>query len=127
MSNHLNRFNDAVSALVGHGDVKQRLIKAFNEYLADIDADELPVEVASAFTELRRLMSGVAPLNGEGPIRATVRKMSIPEADACAQQMLGIYSELLRQDDQSQEVLPFKHADDDVVTPVVPPFLVKSV
>jgi hypothetical protein len=123
MSNHLNRFYAAVSALAGHGNIKQRLIQAFEQNLASIEDAELPVVVKQSFADLRRMMSGVDPLNGEGRVRATVRKMSIVEADECAQIMLDLYTDMVRFEDHAQESLPLNISDQ----PSIPPFLIKSV
>jgi len=122
MSNHLNRFYAAVSALAGHGNIKQRLIQAFEDNLASIEDAELPVAVQQSFADLRTSMSGVDPLNGEGRIRATVRKMSVAEADECAQTMLDLYTDLVRYGDQSADAIPLSIGE----KPVVPPFLIKS-
>ncbi len=81
MSNHVNRFYTAVSVLAGHGHIKQRLIKAYEENLAVINADELPAAIRQPFADLGHMMSGVEPLNGEGAICASVRKMSVDEAN----------------------------------------------
>ena len=122
MSNHLNRFYAAMSVLAGHGNIKQRLIQAFEENLASIEDADLPVAVKQSFADLRTAMSGVDPLNGEGRIRATVRKMSVPEADECAQMMLSLYTELVRYGDQSPDAIPLNIGE----KPIVPPFLIKS-
>ena len=122
MSNHLNRFYAAVSALAGHGNIKQRLIQAFEDNLASIEDAELPVAVQQSFADLRTSMSGVDPLNGEGRIRATVRKMSVAEADECAQTMLDLYTDLVRYSDQSPDAIPLSIGEKQVV----PPFLIKS-
>jgi len=122
MSNHVKRFYAAVSVLAGHGNIKQRLISAFEDHLANIEDEEVPIPLKQGFTELRKTMSGVEPLNGEGHVRATVRKMSIPEADHCAKLMLDLYTDVLRYSDEAQETLPLKIGDQ----PLVPPFLVKS-
>ena len=122
MSNHLNRFYGAVSALAGHGNIKQRLMVAFEDYLALIEADEVPIAVKQSFADLHQIMSGVDPLNGEGRFRATVRKMSVFEADECAQKMVDLYTEIIRFEDQTQESLPLRLGDQ----PLLPPFLVKS-
>ena len=122
MSNHLNRFYAAVSALAGHGNIKQRLIHAFEENLSIIEDDELPVAVKLTFADLRKMMSGVDPLNGEGRIRATVRKMSIIEAEECAQMTIDLYTDMVRFEDHAQESLPLNVGDQ----PLVPPFLIKS-
>jgi len=123
MSNHLNLFYAAVSALAGHGNIKQRLVQAFEENLAIIETDELPVAVKEPFSDLRKMMSGVDPLNGEGRIRATVRKMSVIEADECAQMMIDLYTDMIRFADQAGESAPPVIGDKHVV----PPFLIKSV
>jgi hypothetical protein len=117
MSNHLNRFYAAVSVLAGHGNIKQRLIQAFEENLASIEDAELPVAAKQSFADLRTLMSGVDPLNGEGRIRATVRKMSVVEADECAQMMIDLYTE-----DEASGAIPLSIGE----KAVVPPFLIKS-
>jgi len=123
MSNHLNLFYAAVSALVGHGNIKQRLIQAFEDNLASIETDDLPVALKQPFADLRQMMSGVDPLNGEGRIRATVRKMSVIEADECAQIMIDLYTDMVRFEDQDHDALPVSISDKQVV----PPFLVKSI
>lgn len=122
MSNHLNQFYAAMSVLAGNGNIKQRLIQAFDENLAAIEDAELPVAVKQSFADLRSSMSGVDPLNGEGRTRATVRKMSVPEADECAQMMLGLYTDLVRYGDKSPEAIPLVSGEKSVV----PPFLIKS-
>ena len=77
MTNHVERFHAALTVLAGHGHIKQRLIKAYEENLVDINDDELPITLKQPFADLRLQMHSVSPLNGEGPICASVRKMSI--------------------------------------------------
>ena len=122
MSNHLNRFYGAVSALAGHGNIKQRLMVAFEDHLALIEADEVPIAVKQSFADLRQMMSGVDPLNGEKRICATVRKMSVIEADECAQKIIDLYTDIIRFEDQRQGSLPLHLGD----RTLLPPFLVKS-
>lgn len=121
MTNHVDRFHAAVTVLAGNGRVKQRLMKAYEEYLADIEADELPVTVKQEFADLQGLMYRVAPLNGEGPICASVRKMSGREAGECARSLVSLYREILRLD-TSKVAVPIDQPD----AKQVPPFLVKS-
>ncbi len=45
MSNHINRFYAAVLVLGGHGHIKQRLVKAYEENLAVIEDKDLPIAV----------------------------------------------------------------------------------
>jgi hypothetical protein len=123
MTDHVERFHAALIVLAGHGHVKQRLIKAFEEHLADIHEDDLPVAVKQSFADLRHDMQRVSPLNGEGPICASVRKMSLQEASECAGRVVSLFGEILRQGDELQSALPLAGSGEERV----PPFLVKSV
>lgn len=122
MTNHVDRFHAAVTVLAGNGRVKQRLTKAYEEHLADIEANELPVALKQQFADLRSMMYRVAPLNGEGSICASVRKMSGREAAECARSVVSLYHEVLRLDSNSKVTMPLDQADAEPV----PPFLVKS-
>ena len=64
MTNHVERFHAALTVLAGHGHIKQRLIKAYEDNIVDINEDELPVALKQSFADLRRQMYGVTPLNG---------------------------------------------------------------
>jgi len=122
MSYHLDSFFAAVSVLAGHGHIKQRLIRAYEDNLVDISEDELPASLRRHFVELKQQMYRVSPLNGEGPICASVRKMSIDEAAQCAISVVGLYSEIASLSDSVPHALPLD-SDERVG---VPPFLVKS-
>ena len=123
MSYPVDSFHAAASVLVGHGHIKQRLMKAFEDYLDAIDEDEVPDERRDAFVEVQKAMHRVAPLNGEGSVCASVRKMSPVEAGDCAITILSIYRDMLRSfDDDSPEVRMSQHEHKKV-----PPFLLKSV
>jgi hypothetical protein len=123
MTYHVNRFYAAVAKLAGDGHIKQRLIRAYQDNLAGVEDDELPIALKEDFADLKRRMYTVAPLNGEGAIRASVRKMSVTEASGCAVSIVSLYTEMLRRLDDAQEVLPLSGEGKQVV----PPFLVKSV
>ncbi len=122
MTDHVDRFHAALLVLAGHGHVKQRLIRAFEDHLAEIHEDDLPIAIKQPFADLRNDMQRVAPLNGEGPICASVRKMSIEEASECAGRIASLYGEIIRYGNDAQSPLPLN--DDDEVR--VPPFLVKT-
>ena len=121
MTHHVDRFYAAVSVIAGDGHIKQRLMNAYQDYLADITEDELPSDVSQAFARLRSRMSQVAPLNGEGPICATVRKMSVHEASDCAVSVVSLYGDILRQAEYASNPIPLNESHDDV-----PAFLVNS-
>ena len=122
MTDHVDRLKAAVQVLAGHGHIKQRLIEAFASHLDEIDVDELPVAVKQAFADLWRLTHRVAPLNGEGEVCASVRKMSVAEASDCAVSVVSLYDEILRLGSRAHAAVPMHEKD----TPRVPPFLVKS-
>jgi hypothetical protein len=122
MTDHVERFHAALIVLVGHGHVKQRLIEAFEDHLADIHETDLPKPMQQSFAELRRDMHQVSPLNGEGAIRASVRKMSLQDASDCAARIVGLHAKLAGQHDDSQRA-PAVESGDEMR---VPPFLVKS-
>lgn len=123
MTNHVDRFHAALTVLAGHGHIKQRLTKAYEDNLSDLHEDELPIALKQPFADLRQHMHQVAPLNGEGAICASVRKMSCDEAANCASSIVVLYGDLIRMSEDSQTSLPLTDADDERV----PPFLVKSV
>lgn len=113
----------AVSVLAGHGHIKQRLISAYEEHVDRIREQDLPVVAREPFAELRDKMHRVAPLNGEGPICASVRKMSVEEASACAVSIVELYHEVARLETEARALPPVIDAD---VGEPVPPFLVKA-
>jgi len=123
MTNHVDRFHAALTVLAGNGHVKQRLIKAYEENLVEISDDELPVALRQPFADLRQQMHSVSPLNGEGPICASVRKMSATEAGDCAAAVVSLFVDVIRMSDGGQGSLPLIDAGETHV----PPFLVKSV
>lgn len=122
MTDHVDRFQAAVKVLAAHGHIKQRLIDAFANHLDEIDVEELPVAVKQAFADLRLLMHRVAPLNGEGPVCASVRKMSVTDASECAVTVVSLYDEIMRLGARAAVAVPLRDED----APRIPPFLVKS-
>lgn len=119
MTNHVDCFYAAVSVLAGDGHIKQRLTDAYADHIAEIDSDDLPAPLREQFLELTRRMYAVAPLNGEGSIRASVRKMSGQDAAECAQILVALHSELLRLAGRGK-----RRADND--PDLAKPFLVKT-
>lgn len=122
MSHHVEQFYAAVSALVEHGPIKQRLIKAYEQHLEAIAEDDLHQEVQKSFARLHSMMHGVLPANGEGPICASVRKMSKAEADQCARLIVEMYGTVTQQTNDMQSPLPLALKDNVAV----PPFLVNA-
>ena len=123
MTTHVDRFHAALSVLAGDGHIKQRLTEAFEVNLAELHEDELPLTVQRDFAELRQAMYRVTPNNGEGPICASVRKMSCDEAGQHAAAVLNVYRDLVRLSGEKPGLIG--EAGNDPMR--VPPFLVKSV
>ena len=123
MADHVDLFKAALIILAGHGHVKQRLIKAWDENLGDIHEDDLPVALKQGFADLRHDMTRVSPANGESPVCASVRKMSLDDASTCAARIVTLYGALATATDDIQATLPL--ADSAEIR--VPPFLVKSI
>ena len=123
MTNHADCFYGALTVLAGHGHIKQRLITAYEENLAEIDEDDIPVPLKQAFADLRQAMHRVSPHNGESRICASVRKMSVTEASDWAVRIVELFSGIVRSGSDVQVTLPMN----DDAPARVPPFLVKSV
>lgn len=122
MSNLVDNFITAVSVMAGNGHIKQRLVQSYEDNLEGIECDDLPVSARQPYADLRAMLQSVSPLNGEGAVRATVRKMSASDAEECAKLMVQLLAEVIRHSGSEQKRLPLQ-ADERAV---VPPFLVKS-
>ena len=123
MSHHVDRLQAALTVLAGHGHIKQRLTKAYEDHLAEIDEEDLPISLRPEYAELRQTMHRVSPHNGESHVLASVRKMSVHEASECASRIVGLFAQVATLGDDVQVTLPLS----DETTTHVPPFLVKSV
>ena len=123
MTYPVDSFHAAASVLVGHGHIKQRLMKAFEDHLDAINEEELPKIRRRTFVEVQQALHRVTPLNGEGPVRASVRKMSPIEAGDCAIKILSIYREMLKDSEVDSADARVAHK----ARKSVPPFLLKSV
>ena len=91
-----DRFEAAVSVLVGEGSIKQRLAAAYSEHLDDLEVSELPVGMRPAFSTLHNALHRVTPVGREASVSATVRKMSSEEARFHAGAIVMLFAELYR-------------------------------
>jgi len=89
-------FHSATLELVRSTPIKQRLIAAYRRHLATLEEEQLPVEVRATFSQIMRCLRGVKPLRGEDAVAASVRKMSIQEADECAALMVEVFGLMSR-------------------------------
>jgi len=59
MTNYVGHFHAALTVLAGSGHIKQRLIKAYENSLAAINEDELPIASKQLFADVRRQIHSV--------------------------------------------------------------------
>jgi hypothetical protein len=95
---HLRQLRSAALLLVGPGPVKQRLCEAALRHLQELDASELPKDVASTWLDLMGSLQTAQAAGGMSSMEATVRKMSELEAAACAVRVLDLYLALSGRD-----------------------------
>jgi len=89
------RFSAAVEVLIGDGPVKQRLVNAYEQHLADVTDANLPPGLRREFGELQAALTRVAPVGHESRARANVQKMSPHEAVQHAATVVKLYVELM--------------------------------
>jgi hypothetical protein len=81
----------ATLELVRSTSIKQRLVGAYRKHLASLPRDQLPSEVRETFAQVMATLDCVQPLRGEDAVAASVRKMSLQEADECSALIVEIY------------------------------------
>jgi hypothetical protein len=81
----------ATLELVRSTPIKQRLVASYRRHLVVISAEQLPTEVRESFAHVMESLSGVPPQKGEDAVAASVRKMSLQEADDCASLIVEIF------------------------------------
>ena len=96
MINAWDCFHFATLELVRSTPIKQRLICAYRRYLATIVEEQIPCEVRGTFNQVMQSLRGVKPLRGEDAVAASVRKMSVQEADECAALIVEIFGLITR-------------------------------
>ncbi len=114
------RLEAAVSALVGEGSVKERLVAAYSEYLDDLESSELPQAVRATFDELHTALHAVTPIGGEPCVRATVRKMSKLQVSNYGKTIVSLYAELICQGERAEPLMVIA-ATAEVEEPTDPP------
>jgi hypothetical protein len=89
-------LHKAVLELAGSAPLKQRLTDAFTRHLLEVPNYEVPGELLPDFEGLRQSLTRIPPAHGESAVVATVRKMSIGDADACATRIVELLDRLHR-------------------------------
>lgn len=95
------RFEAALRVLIGEGPIKQRLNKAYSDYLEGLEEAELPPSLHGTFHDLSEALHRVSPMGKETPVKASVQKMSFDEAGTHADTIMKLYAELLRHGERS--------------------------
>lgn len=96
------RFQAAVTTLVGDGAIKERLAAAYVENLDDLESTEFPSDLRAIFGDLRAALHAERPVGREPCVRATVRKMSNAQAGCHADTIVLLYAELVRQGQRAE-------------------------
>jgi hypothetical protein len=97
MSTAWDKFQGATLSLARSGSIKDRLVDAYRNYLADISEDELPREIREEFRSVNLSLTRERPmLRGEDAVRATTRKMSNDEADRLASTVVRLFAAMPR-------------------------------
>lgn len=97
MSSTWEQLEGAALSLVRAGSIKDRLTDAFRNHLAQVDVEELPDTLRGQFRACHDALIRERPLPGEEAVRATVRKMSNPEADEVAASVVRLYGAYVRE------------------------------
>lgn len=100
------RFAEAVHILAGDGAMKQRLARAFGDYLDVVGDADIPPSLRREFADLRHALNRVAPAGRATRVRASVQKMAPAEAARHAAAIVRIYAALVGQ--AAEAVAPLK-------------------
>jgi hypothetical protein len=114
MNNLWERFFSAAQTLSAAGPIKQRLVNAYGNHLANLQTDEVPREIREEFVNLGSNFASVTPLRGETAIQASVRKMSDHDAATLSLRIINLMGSMVRlQLQPRQPVLRAVNSGDD--------------
>ena len=91
------QLEGAALSVAGSGSIKDRLIDAYRNHLALVNAGELPEALRADFRACHEALTRERPLRGEDAVRATVRKMSGQEADDIARGIVQLFAAAVRE------------------------------
>jgi hypothetical protein len=97
MSTTWEQLEGAALSLARSGAIKDRLIDAYRNHLALVNAEELPEALRAEFRACHDALTRERPLRGEDAVRATVRKMSNQDADEVAGSVVRLFAGLVRE------------------------------
>jgi len=96
MLNAWENLHFAALELVRSTPIKQRLVAAYRRHLVSVKDEQLPGEVRESFAYVMNSLKIADPLPHEDAVAASVRKMSVPEAEECATLIIEILSVVCR-------------------------------
>jgi hypothetical protein len=97
MSTTWEQLEGAALSLAHSGAIKERLVEAFRNHLAEVNAEELPESLRPQFRLCHAALIRERPQPGEDAVRATVRKFSNSEADELACFVVRLYGAYVRE------------------------------
>jgi hypothetical protein len=119
MPTHWERFREASVSLAGCGPVKQRLLHAYQQYLADLSPEELPRELRLPFAALTAALHRAPRAGSRDAVSASVLKMS--EEDACrhAQEIVRMFGGLMESQAPARPATLLRAVPDDPVPALI--------
>jgi hypothetical protein len=96
MNTALEHLQAAALRLAQGGTVKDRLAEAFRQHLSELDVLQVPEPYRVEFASMCLAMTREVPLPRESPIRASIRKMSMEEAQRYAALIVRVFGAAAR-------------------------------
>ena len=91
------QLEGAALVLARSSSIKDRLAEAYRDHLSQVNPEEIPEALRAQFRVCLEALTRERPQRGEDAVRATVRKMSNPEADEIACSLVRLYGALVRE------------------------------
>ena len=85
------RLEAAALSLTGPGHIKDRLFDAYCSYLEDIQASDVPGDLAHEFGDMIQALHRATALPGDDVVKASVRKLSNDQACHYAELVIRLY------------------------------------
>lgn len=96
MNSVLEHLQSAMLRLAAAGSVKDRLAEAYLHHLCLLEPHQVPEAHRADFIALCKALVRERPLPNENPVRASVRKMSVEEANGYASLIVTIFGAAAR-------------------------------
>ncbi|MBV8784503.1 MAG: hypothetical protein JOZ67_09970 [Gammaproteobacteria bacterium] len=97
MSTTWEQLEGAALSLARSGSIKDRLVDAYRNHLAQVNVEDLPDTLRAPFRACFDALTRERPLQGEDAVRATVRKLSSHEAEELACSVVRLYGAFARE------------------------------